>query len=111
MSPVRRFHLSCNNGYPNKYDRPRKRTGSALMVHGSCVSVGCYALVDGAFKAGQTYCAVYIVHFRMTEVNVKRHGGSEWIEFWKNFKEWHDLFERNGVPPRVTVKQQIYVFG
>jgi len=36
LNPVSNFHLSFNLGYPNSYDRSYNRTGSALMVHGSC---------------------------------------------------------------------------
>lgn len=121
MNPVSRFHLSFDLGYPNGYDRARKRTGSALMVHGSCVSVGCYAmtdpgieeiyaLVDGAFRSGQSYCAVHIFPFRMTDGNMKRHAGSKWIGFWENLKEGHDFFEKKGSPPQVLVKRQRYRF-
>ncbi len=46
MNPVSNFHLSFNLGYPNAYDKIHGRTGSALMVHGSCVSIGCYAMTD-----------------------------------------------------------------
>ena len=46
LNPWSKFHLSFNLGYPNKYDREHGRTGSALMVHGDCVSIGCYAMTD-----------------------------------------------------------------
>ncbi|WHI53155.1 L,D-transpeptidase family protein [Microbulbifer sp. MLAF003] len=46
LNPWSQFHLSFNLGYPNKYDRMQGRTGSALMVHGDCVSIGCYAMTD-----------------------------------------------------------------
>ncbi|UCF89851.1 MAG: 2-dehydro-3-deoxyphosphooctonate aldolase, partial [Desulfobacterales bacterium] len=46
MNPLSDFHLAFNPGYPNAYDRVHGRTGSALMVQGSCVSIGCYAMTD-----------------------------------------------------------------
>ncbi len=46
MNPYSRYHLAFNLGYPNAYDRAHGRTGSALMVHGDCVSIGCYAMTD-----------------------------------------------------------------
>ena len=46
LNPKSKFHLSFNLGYPNAYDRAHKRTGSFLMVHGNCVSIGCYAMTD-----------------------------------------------------------------
>src|SRR6266516_5598597 len=64
LNPASRFHLSFNLGYPNAFDRANGRTGGALMVHGDCVSVGCYAMTnewieeiytmtDAALRGGQ----------------------------------------------------------
>ena len=64
MNPQSSEYLSFNIGFPNAFDRSLGRTGSFLMVHGGCRSVGCYAmtdygmdeiygLVDEAFKGGQ----------------------------------------------------------
>ncbi|MDO9027264.1 MAG: murein L,D-transpeptidase family protein [Candidatus Roizmanbacteria bacterium] len=122
LNPVSNFHLSFDLGYPNEYDRIHKRTGSALMVHGSCVSIGCYAMTDkrieeiyamadAAIRNGQRFFQVHIFPFRMTDENMKRHAESEWTDFWKNLKEGYDIFEGNGHrPPDVTVKNQRYVF-
>ena len=41
LNPTSRHHLSFNLGFPNAYDRQLGRTGSALMVHGGCTSIGC----------------------------------------------------------------------
>ena len=90
MNPRSRFHLSFNLGYPNAYDRARQRTGSALMVHGNCVSIGCYAmtdarieeiysLCDAALQNGQKFFRVHVFPFRMTAANQKRHSNSKWI--------------------------------
>ena len=46
MNPYSSYHLSFNLGYPNAYDRAYERTGNYLMVHGDCVSIGCYAMTD-----------------------------------------------------------------
>ncbi|MEA3434469.1 MAG: L,D-transpeptidase family protein, partial [Campylobacterota bacterium] len=70
LNPNSKFHLSFNLGYPNKYDRTHERTGSFLMVHGNCVSDGCYAmtddkieeiymLVESALQKGQKYVQVH----------------------------------------------------
>ena len=50
MNPNSKYHLSFNIGYPNKFDRAHGRTGSALMVHGGCLSKGCYAITDEAIE-------------------------------------------------------------
>jgi murein L,D-transpeptidase YafK len=122
MNPLSDFHLSFNLGYPNAYDRVHGRTGSALMVHGSCVSIGCYAmtdqgieeifaLADASLRNGQRFFRVYIFPFRMTDKNMNEHKYSEWHKFWENLKEGFDFFEKNGHnPPNVKVKNKRYVF-
>ena len=46
LNPNSRFHLSFNLGFPNALERSLGRTGSFLMVHGGCVSTGCYAMTN-----------------------------------------------------------------
>lgn len=122
LNPLSNFHLSFNLGYPNRYDQYHNRTGGALMVHGSCVSIGCYAitdslieeiytLADAAIRNGQRFFRVHIFPFRMNDVNMTKHNGSEWYSFWRNLKEGYDFFENNGhIPPNVEVKDGRYVF-
>jgi murein L,D-transpeptidase YafK len=82
LNPNSAYHLSFNLGYPNAYDRAHGRTGSLLMVHGDCKSVGCYAmtdagieeiytLVDAALVAGQPNIPVHIFPFRMTDAQMR----------------------------------------
>jgi murein L,D-transpeptidase YafK len=122
MNPRSRFHLSFNIGYPNTYDRTHKRTGSALMVHGNCVSIGCYAMTDAgieeiyslcaaALMNGQRFFRVHCFPFRMTEANMKRHAKSKWLGEWKNLKKGYDRFEETKRPPNVTVSGKQYLFG
>ena len=123
LNPVSTFHLSFNLGYPNKYDRIHQRTGGALMVHGDCVSIGCYAMkdekieeiyaiADAALRNGQSFFRVHIFPFRMTNKNMQRHTNSKWYPFWQNLKEGYDFFEKKGnTPPNVEVKNKRYVFN
>lgn len=71
MNPASSYHLSFNPGYPNAFDRANRRTGSFLMVHGSCVSIGCFAMTDpvikeirtllqAAFEGGQSSVGVHV---------------------------------------------------
>lgn len=46
LNPNSRYHLAFNIGYPNAYDRANGYTGDFIMVHGNCVSAGCYAMTD-----------------------------------------------------------------
>jgi len=121
MNPNSNYYLSFNIGYPNAYDKARGYTGSYLMVHGGCRSVGCYAITDDAvqelfslareaFTAGQRDFPVHAFPFRMTEDNLAFRGSNPWEPFWRNLKEGYDLFERNRRPPVVAVRDQRYVF-
>ena len=121
LNPNSRFHLSFNLGYPNRYDRAHGRTGSFLMVHGSCVSIGCYAMTDSkieeiyelveqALIQGQKIVRVHAFPFRMTEKNMHRYHEHKWYHFWENLKEGYDRFEAHHLPPNVWVKQRKYLF-
>jgi len=121
MNPNSRFHLSFNLGYPNTYDQAHQRTGSALMVHGNKVSIGCfamtdakieeiYALADAALRNGRKFFRVHCFPFRMTKENMKNHSDSQWLLFWKNLKTGYDYFERTKQPPNVLMKNNKYVF-
>ena len=50
MNPQSSEYLSFNIGFPNAFDRSLGRTGSFLMVHGGCKSVGCYAMLIMGWK-------------------------------------------------------------
>ncbi len=121
LNPNSDYHLSFNLGFPNEYDKSYKRTGSLLMVHGRCSSVGCfamtdfrmdeiYALVESAIISGQQQVPVHIFPFKMTKVNMASHKDSKWINFWENLKEGYDFFEGYHLPPLVTVKDKRYQF-
>ena len=119
LNPNSKFHLSFNLGYPNKYDREHNRTGSFLMVHGNCVSDGCYAmtnikieeiytLVESALQKGQKYVQVHAYPFYMTDENLALYEGNEWDDFWMNLKEGYDYFEAEKLPPLIKVKNKQY---
>jgi len=123
LNPWSSYHLSFNIGYPNTYDRAHERTGSAIMVHGDCVSIGCYAMtddgideiyaiVDAALSNGQSFFRVHLFPFRMTNENMKNHNDSSWYSMWENLKVGYDFFEENNNnPPNVTVINNKYVFN
>ena len=46
LNPNSAYHLSFNIGYPNEYDKSHGYTGSLIMIHGNCVSIGCYEMTD-----------------------------------------------------------------
>ncbi len=121
MNPQSRFHLAFNVGYPNKYDRAYRRTGSALMVHGNRVSIGCFAMTDhyieeiytlcnAALRKGQPFFRVHSFPFRMTAQRMAQAKGSHWYSFWQNLKTGYDAFEKTKVPPNVSVASKRYTF-
>ena len=121
LNPNSRMHLSFDLGFPNVYDRSKGRTGSFLMVHGGCASIGCYAVTDGvvdevwafvtaALDNGQARIPVHAFPFRMTKRNMWLRRGDRWSGFWGDLKKGHDLFERDQVPPKVSVCDGRYVF-
>ncbi len=122
MNPHSNYHLSFNLGFPNAYDRSQNRTGSFLMVHGNCVSIGCYAMTDPvieeiytlmskAFENGQPFVRVHVFPFPMTDKNLEKYATNPNIEFWKNLKTGWDWFETNRRPPNVDVRAKNYVFS
>ncbi|MRX26902.1 2-dehydro-3-deoxyphosphooctonate aldolase [Kangiella sp. HZ709] len=122
MNPNSRFHLSFNLGFPNAYDRYHQRTGSALMIHGNCVSIGCYTmtdplieeiyiLADAALNKGQPFFRVHAFPFRMSQENMKRYKNNQWFSFWENLKEGYDYFEKNKFPPNTENNQGSYIFN
>ncbi len=122
LNPNSKFFLSFDLGYPNAYDRSLGRTGSALMVHGNCVSKGCFAMTDNhigeiyllveeSLKKNGEPVPVHIFPFRMTEEKMAMRLYSEWYPFWANMKEGYDAFEVAHVPPQVLVKDRQYAFA
>ena len=122
MNPQSSEYLSFNIGFPNAFDRSLGRTGSFLMVHGGCKSVGCYAMTDygmeeiyglvaEAFRGGQVKIQLQAFPFRMTTENLVRHEQDPNASFWEMLKTGDDAFLTLGQPPTVAVCDQRYVFN
>lgn len=120
LNPNSSFHLAFNLGFPNAYDRSLNRTGDFLMIHGQCRSAGCYAMTDAlieeiyalgrdAIKSGQKSIPVHAFPFRMTDSNMARHGGSQWVSFWATLKQGYDHFEATRLPADVAVCERKYM--
>ena len=120
LKPDSKYHLAFNVGYPNALDRALGRTGNFIMVHGQCVSIGCfamtndlieeiYALARDAIEGGAERVLVHIFPFRMTDENMKRHAGHTAAESWPPLKEAYDDFARTQEPPRIGVCGSRYV--
>ncbi|MFM9939503.1 MAG: hypothetical protein ACKVP7_08415 [Hyphomicrobiaceae bacterium] len=116
---VGRWQKAFNLGFPNHYDQINGRTGSHILVHGGCSSVGCYAMTEqvqdeifslasAAIAKGQHRFHVHAFPFRMTDENLERHKYHLWSDFWRDLKAGYDSFERTRQPPRVAICEQRY---
>lgn len=120
MNPFSSYHLSFNLGYPNVFDRAHQRTGSALMVHGNCVSIGCYAMTDAkieeiytlmnkAFAGKQKQVQVHALPFRMEAKRLAAAKNDPNYAFWQDLAAIEQAFEASKMPPTVQVRNKRYV--
>lgn len=119
---VGRWPKSLNIGFPNLYDQAQARTGSDILIHGGCTSVGCFAMTNAvmeeihqitvdAIEGGQEHVPVYVLPFRMTDDAMTARAQSPWMPFWANLKMGNDTFEKDKRPPVVSVCDGKYSFA
>ncbi|MBL0027837.1 MAG: murein L,D-transpeptidase [Rhodanobacteraceae bacterium] len=119
LNPLSSYHLSFDLGYPNAFDRAHARTGSYLMVHGSCVSIGCYAMTDAgieeiysvvaaALAHGQAQVQVHALPFRFTPGWELAQHDSPWRDFWRDLAAIDARFDSEHLPPAVRVTNRRY---
>ncbi len=122
MNPNSHYYLSFDVGYPNAYDRAHGATGSAVMVHGICSSMGCFAMTNGtvgeiyaiardALNGGQAAFQFQSYPFRMTAENMARHRADPNIAFWRELKAGSDRFEASREELQVSVVAGHYAFA
>lgn len=110
---------ALNLAFPNIFDALKKRTGSYLLIHGGCSSVGCYALKNGpmselydlvavALRKGQKVLPIHIFPFRLTAKNWKKYNEHKWAAFWKQLQPVYDQFNADRSLPSIMVCQTGY---
>lgn len=115
LKPDSQYHRAINLGFPNEYDKSQGYTGNYLMIHGNCVSVGCYAMEDGpmqeiyeyaeaALLAGQDNIPIHIYPFKMTEENLGKYKFSENYAFWKQLAQGYEYFQKHSYPALVDIQ-------
>ena len=120
LNPNSNWHRAFNLGYPNAHDSALGRTGSFVMIHGGCSSVGCYAMTDAvvdelwqlvtaSLAAGQPRFQLQVFPFRMTEANLEARADHAILPFWRDLKAGHDAFDATLLPPRIQVCNGRYV--
>jgi len=96
FNPNSKYHLSMNINYPNAFDKRmakkegRTNLGSAIMIHGKAVTVGCIPIGDDnieelyflAEKVGRKNIKVILapVDFRKMEVNITKKNKHPWLK-------------------------------
>ncbi len=119
FNPTSRFHVSLGIDYPNAVDRRRAGDappGGAIMIHGSCVTVGCLPLRDGPMEAvyvaavaardaGQVHIPVHIFPCRFEDPTCRARldARPDLADFWAVLETGYHAFEAWGRPPGVRV--------
>lgn len=120
FNPYSSYHLSLGVSYPNQSDRilgKKGRLGGAIMIHGSCVTIGCIPLTDDKIKevyvlavetkANGYEIPVHLFPARLSDANMKKlesdFSDKQLIDFWKSLKVGYDHFEKYKKLPSVTI--------
>ncbi|MBI4726052.1 L,D-transpeptidase family protein [candidate division TA06 bacterium] len=122
FNPHSNFHLSLGLDYPNRSDRlfgDRNDPGSAIYIHGDCVTIGCIPITDEGIKElylialeakanGQQAIPVHLFPCRMNGTSyqallAETRESLKLPEFWANLKQGYDIFELNKIVPKVQV--------
>jgi murein L,D-transpeptidase YafK len=122
FNPWSNFHLALGIDYPNASDRilgARGRLGGDIMIHGSCVTVGCipiqndpieevYLVAVDAQANGQARIPVHIFPARLDDAGMKALASRPGVippllAFWRSLQAGYRVFEQTRRPPLVTV--------
>jgi murein L,D-transpeptidase YafK len=125
FNPNSNYHLSLGLNYPNASDKilsDAEKPGSAIYIHGNCVSTGCLAITDlpieelyvmGSYvkDAGQEFIPVHIFPIRYNQKKseeylqeaIKNNPSIE--KFSSNLKEVFNYFEAKKNLPIILVNE------
>ncbi|MDQ3046742.1 MAG: hypothetical protein M3R27_04270 [Bacteroidota bacterium] len=129
FNPYSSYHLSLGVSYPNSSDKiiiGKGNAGGDIMIHGSCVTIGCVPLTDSyikevyllaveARKNGQNTIPVHIFPAKLDDKGFKKledefDGNKKLIDFWKSLKPAYEQFEKyKQVPSFVIDKSGKYI--
>ncbi|HEY8375900.1 MAG TPA: hypothetical protein VIK91_05390 [Nannocystis sp.] len=125
FNPSSKYHLSLGVSYPNAADRFHSKgqpPGSAIMIHGKCVTIGCIPIQDGPIEelylaavlardAGQADIPIHIFPCRLDDPTCQQRLAAEaatrpeLAEFWDGLIPGYLAFLQTGTPPRVVAKR------
>ena len=120
MRAKSQYHRAIDFAFPNDYDAAQGYTGTELLIHGNCVSSGCYAMTDPfveqLYELGSATAAtaaqgfwIHAFPFYMTAEALAGQQDSPWHGFWAQLKAGYDAFESRRVPPHISVESGRYV--
>jgi murein L,D-transpeptidase YafK len=125
FNPNSMYHLSLGLNYPNASDRilsDPKSPGSAIYIHGNCVSTGCLPITDGPIEElffltntvrsqGQEFIPVHIFPIKYNTPSSRAYLEKTTKEneqlkiFTQNLKQVYDFFEQKKELPIVLVNK------
>ncbi len=122
MNPYSNYHLSFNVGYPNQFDQFYNYTGSSIMVHGNCVSIGCFAMTDAvieqiwtlmhaSFTCGQQKIMVHIFPFANMANTMQQYTSNGNYSFWKQLSPIDSAFNATHQVPNVKINKGRYTLN
>ena len=120
MRAKSQYHRAIDFAFPNDYDAAQGYTGTELLIHGNCVSSGCYAMTDPfveqLYELGSATAAtaaqgfwIHAFPFHMTAEAFAGQQDSPWLGFWQQLKAGYDAFETSRIPPHIRVDGGRYV--
>jgi murein L,D-transpeptidase YafK len=108
------YHLALDVNYPNPYDRAQtpNSPGSAILVHGSCVSIGCISMSDERIEELWTIAAPLYRHGETVKLHIfpsrnmkelmANPEEAEHVAFWRLIEPTLDKFNDDHVLATVT---------
>jgi murein L,D-transpeptidase YafK len=117
-----RWDRAMNINYPNSFDVMNGRSGSGILIHGKCGSIGCFAIQDRnveevyaavreALKGGQAYIPVLSLPFRFASLAPSKQDTRQMSEFWSDLRRADLLFARDRLPPAAWICDGRYYFA
>lgn len=114
FNPVSNFYLSLGINYPNDSDKilsDKKHPGSAIYIHGNCVTIGCIPITDDKIKelylmaveaksSGQDKIPVHIFPSKLDtgivdELIKEEKADAKTSAFWKNLEPIYQDFQQS----------------
>ena len=119
FNPTSDYYLSMRINYPNSSDVILKdglNAGGAIMMHGSCVTIGCLPMTDEKIKELYVLCLearnrnvpvyidIYPIKFTPENITyLEKNYPKSKLSFWRTLKPGYDYFEENKWLPKISV--------